>query len=430
MNNMFLKLPPYKLLQSFITTRFRNFQDRESLETFQQRKLQKHLAWVKENSQYYKAIDIDVFESIPLMDRELFMQYFDDLNTIGLAKTEAFKLALKAEESREFESRLKGVTVGLSSGTSGNRGLFLASDAERYDWAGTILAKLLPEVISQRQRVALFLRSNSNLYTSVRSNRIAFKYLDLDSDIYAQITELNHFQPTVLVSPPSRLRLIAEHSELLNFQPRKVFAGAELLEEIDKAFIEDVFDVKVRQIYQATEGFIAVACEQGNLHFNEDVFYIEKEYIDKATGRFVPILTDFRRTSQPVIRYRLNDLLRDVECSCASVHQALRVEGREDDVFKFVNTSGHQELVFPDELRDCAANLLPHGLEHFEIQQTSPHELNVKLDPMDQSLKEKMEQALTHLFQKKSIDLPELVFGVYDFKSSSTKLRRIIVTKH
>lgn len=417
-------------MQSFVTTRFRNFKSRSQLERFQQRKLKQHLQWVKVHSSYYDSVDMSKFSEIPVMNRELFMKHFDELNTVGAKKADAFQIALGAEESRNFEPRLNNITVGLSSGTSGNRGLFLASDSERYDWAGTILAKLLPEVVTQKQRVALFLRSNSNLYTSVRSNRIEFQYFDLDSDVVEQITKLNRFQPTVLVSPPSRLRYLAEHADLVDFQPRKIFAGAERLELIDKLIIEKVFETDIKQIYQATEGFIAIACEQGKLHFNEDIFIVEKEYVDKSSGRYIPILTDFRRKSQPVIRYRLNDLLREVQCECGSVHQALEVEGREDDVFEFNDLTGNLKKVFPDELRSCIEALLPQGLEHYELKQLSSNRISVRLNPLNEAMKSSFELTFKNFCNQKEVVLPNMIYDVYNFESNSVKLRRVIRAIH
>ena len=54
------------------------------------------------------------------------MERFDSINTRGVKRNEAFDLAIKAEKSRDFESMIDGVTIGLSSGTSGNRGVFFS----------------------------------------------------------------------------------------------------------------------------------------------------------------------------------------------------------------------------------------------------------------------------------------------------------------
>jgi len=51
--------------------------------------------------------------------------------TAGIRLEGAWKLALTAERMRDFSTTLHGLTVGLSSGTSGSRSVFLASAAER-----------------------------------------------------------------------------------------------------------------------------------------------------------------------------------------------------------------------------------------------------------------------------------------------------------
>lgn len=48
------------------------------------------------------------------------------------------------------------------------------------------------------------------------------------------------------------------------------------------------------------------------------------------------MVTDLERKAQPIIRYRLNDILveRKEPCGCGSPFLALeKIEGREDDVF-------------------------------------------------------------------------------------------------
>jgi len=61
------------------------------------------------------------------------------------------------------------------------------------------------------------------------------------------------------------------------------------------------------------------------MHLNEDILIFQREYIDKSTGRFMLIITDFRRTAQPIIRDRLNDiLLENTEpCQCGSLFRRI-----------------------------------------------------------------------------------------------------------
>jgi len=81
---------------------------------------------------YYQGYDLGDLESLPVIDKAIMMENFDTLNTAGISKDEAFSVALKAERSRDFTISIRNITIGLSSGTSGNRGLFLASPKERY----------------------------------------------------------------------------------------------------------------------------------------------------------------------------------------------------------------------------------------------------------------------------------------------------------
>ena len=130
---------------------------------------------------------------------------------------------------------------------------------------------------------------------------------------------------------------------------------AEVLEKEDEEYLKRVFGREViHQVYQCTEGCLATTCSRGTLHLNEDIVHIGREYLDQR--RFVPIVTDFERKAQPIIRYRLNDILveRERPCGCGSPCLALeKIEGREDDLFSFQNSRGEEKMIFPDFLRRC-----------------------------------------------------------------------------
>ncbi|MGL5626116.1 MAG: hypothetical protein ACRDDW_01190 [Candidatus Rhabdochlamydia sp.] len=111
--------------------------------------------------------------------KKIMMEHFSTFNTKKIDKEKAFKLALSAEQTRNFHTSLNGITIGLSSGTSGNRGLFLVSEAERLAWCGNILAKILPKSPWRCQKIALFLRANSPLYETISSKTLSFAYFDL-----------------------------------------------------------------------------------------------------------------------------------------------------------------------------------------------------------------------------------------------------------
>lgn len=331
------------------------FRDRAGLKRWQKRRLRRHLSFVARHSAIYRGKRR--LEDFPKIDKSFMMRNFKELNTVGIGRKEAEDFAVRAERERDFVPRLRGVTVGLSSGTSGRRGIFLVSEAERMRWAGYILAKFLPGSIRKAYSIAFFMRADSNLYQSVGSRRIRFYFFDIYRDMEEHRKRLEEIRPQILVGQPSVLLMLAEEQErgTLRICPERVISIAEVLEKADEARLKRVFGQEViHQVYQCTEGCLAATCRCGTLHLNEDVVYIEREYLDEC--RFVPVVTDFERRAQPIIRYRLNDILKERKepCNCKSPCLALeKIEGREDDVFIFQGKEGGQKRVFPDFIRRC-----------------------------------------------------------------------------
>lgn len=96
-------------------------------------------------SPFYHDITIknEIFSQYPVMNKSIFMKYFNSINTKEIDYKEAWDIALKAEKTRDFSPMKDNVTIGLSSGTSGNRGIFLASESERLLWVSCILDRVI-----------------------------------------------------------------------------------------------------------------------------------------------------------------------------------------------------------------------------------------------------------------------------------------------
>lgn len=307
-------------------------------------------------SPYYRvaASQHKALPDYPKVNKSLFMEHFDQINTRGIQKEAAFKLALEAETSRNFSPMINGVTIGLSSGTSGNRGIFLASEKERAQWVACVLDRVIG-ISFKKRKVAFFLRANSNLYDSVKSKLLSFTFFDLMDELELQIPVLNALQPTILVAPASVLEILGtfQTAGSLKISPQKIISVAEVLYPETRAQLEKTFNQTIHQVYQCTEGMLAATCEEGTLHFNEDFLFIEKLFVDEDQQRFHPVITDLIRSSQPIVRYELNDLVTEKKsCPCGSKHLAIaQIEGRSDDILYFPNFEGKIKRVFPDFIR-------------------------------------------------------------------------------
>ncbi len=415
----------------------RKFRTRDQLHAWQNYRIQKFLRQVLPRSpfyqSYYSGYKLEDWQQFPLINKSIMMTNFDRLNTVGITQPEAMAIAIKAEENRDFRSTIRGYTVGLSSGTSGSRGLFLVSPEEQQAWAGIILAKALPGSILNRQKIAFFLRANSNLYETVRQKRIQFQYFDLFQVLDEHIARLNHYQPTILVAPASMLRLLAE-AQLRNqlaILPQRIISVAEVLDPLDEQVIRRVFNQPVHQLYQCTEGFLATTCEHGTLHLNEDILVIQKDYIDYDSGRFMPIITDFNRTTQPIIRYQLDDILteRKMPCSCGSVLTAIdQIEGRCDDIFYLPSCDrSHLVPVFPDLIRRTII-CTSEAIQEYAVVQTEKSIRIYLKAPENQwlSITSRLESRFNQLLNQVGCQVPPIYFNRYEVRvSHDKKLRRV-----
>jgi len=429
------------LLAQYLRIRFgRRWKDRAAFERWQERQVLRRLRFVREHSPFYRELwgerPLAQWRQFPMIDKAVMMEHFDRLNTAGILKDQAMEVALEAERTRNFQPRIGDITVGLSSGTSGSRGLFLVSDREQAAWAGAILAKLLPRPLWKGEKIAFFLRANSNLYEAVRGGKLQFEYFDLLEPIERHVARLETYQPGIIAAPPSVLRLLAEEKRegRLNAQPHRIISVAEVLDPIDARVIEEAFGLPILQVYQCTEGFLASSCSHGTLHLNEDIVHIEKEYVQGEYGvrKFVPIVTDFSRTTQPIIRYRLNDLLTEAAkpCPCGSVFTAIeRIEGRCDDIFYMEKEIGGPLVpVFPDFITRSVLAASADIEEYRVIQRDvkSMHiELQLAADADRIDVERRVAASIELLLERLECRLPDLTFGEYSFAPGLQKLRRV-----
>jgi putative adenylate-forming enzyme len=370
----------------------RTFKSREQLEAYQGKKLRAFLHWLTNHSQYFstyrriglsKEIGVYPLSKFPLMNKEVMMRHFDEMSTVPLPVSTIMNVARDAEATRDFQATIDGYTVGLSSGTSATRGAFIVSPKEKAQWAGTILAKLLPDGLFAGERVALFLRADSGLYQTVDSPFLKFRFFDLLTDFQQNSLAVAEYRPTILVAPAQVLRQLALEvmHEGLQLTPKRVVSVAEVLEPQDKELLERVFG-DVHQVYQATEGFLASTCEHGTLHLNEEYLHVEKEWQDEEHRRFVPIITDFTRNTQPIVRYRLNDVLvaKKYPCKCGRVTQAIEaIEGRCDDMLLLRKWSGDEQPVFADAISRILAQALPLQAD-YRLTQVNDNSLKLVAD--------------------------------------------------
>jgi len=417
----------FLILSNFLIIRFQKRIYRNKIKRLQHKKwknFQKTLLL----SPFYKKLVLNkiAFEHFPLMNKSLFMENFNTINTQNIDLNEAFDIALQAERSRDFSDKIGEVTVGLSSGTSGNRGVFLATEKERAQWVAAVMDRVLGFTLKKRS-VAFFLRANSNLYSSVKSNVLDFQFFDLFDSIESHIERLNELKPNLIVAQPSMLLELADAflEGKLKISPQKIISVAEVLYPEDKKKLAKVFNQVIHQVYQCTEGFLASSCSEGNLHFNEDFLIIEKNYLDDSKERFHPVITDLLRESQPVVRYELNDIIIEkTNCSCGQKTLAIKqIEGRSDDVLVFKNDENKDVTIFPDFFRR-AIIMADEDIIDYMLVQYSRLEIKLYVSG-SKEIYEKAKSGVEELLKKYKISDVNINRSIESLHEKGNKLRRI-----
>ncbi|RQP05911.1 MAG: adenylate synthase [Paracoccus sp. BP8] len=416
-------------LTAFLHSRHgRGFASRARIEAHHAAAFRRFRAQVMPRSPFYRGMADRPLEALPRMDKARLMAHFSAINTCGIDRDRAMQIAIRAEASRDFRPLIGDVSVGLSTGTSGQRGLFLATPRERRLWAAIMLGRYWPE-LWRRQRVAFFMRADNALYRSLSNALVRFAFFDLLSPFEAHLPRLAELNPSVLIAPARILALLAERQAAggLALAPRRVISVAETLSPEDAALIERAFGIRVDQVYQATEGVLAMTCRLGHLHLNERWLRIDRDVIDRATGAFCPIIHDFTRESLPILNYRLDDvLIPDPEpcpCGCASQRIA-RIEGREDDMLWWTSATGPR-LITSEAIRTAIA-CLPQALRDYRVIQRGAV-LHLWLDGAAWGTEAALRTGLAAMARRLGCTLPELAFHHGLPPETGAKRRRIRV---
>jgi putative adenylate-forming enzyme len=374
----------WKVVSEYVGARWRFRHLRgEALARYQEKAAVAAAAFALAHSPFWRrhagSLPAERWREFPIIDKATMMASFQDANTHGISADEALAVALKQEETRDFSTTVRGLTVVLSSGTSGHRTISLVSPDEQSRFVGFLLARMLDGLpLWRRHRVAFFLRSNSNMYEATRSPLIDFRYFDLTLT-RAQIAErLQELQPDILVGPPGLLAIVADVVEegALSIKPSFVLSGAEVLEPQVKERLERLLGsagrphpgTTVRDIYHTSEGPLGVTCRAGRMHLQEDVAVVELEPL--GGDRFTPVMTQLFRRALPLLRYRMNDVVvvGDEQCPCGSAFRVIKsVEGRCDDIFYLRRSDESLTGVFPDQVR--RAVLETEGVSDYRVEQ-------------------------------------------------------------
>lgn len=388
--NLFRSVADYATL-----VRRRNRWSRRRLEAYQLEAVRSLLARAVRDSPFYRNLyggrvpaSLEEFRTFPTIDKATMMASFDALNTAGLSLADASAWAMAKERNKDWLGYYRDrYVVGLSSGTSGNRGIYVTPRELTERLPAVFLARGGVPLSLLPFRILFLLRVFSQGFSDISSPLIHLSYLGTMEPAERIVAEADRLRVNVLMAPPSLLRTLLPLVGRLRTRVRLVVTYAEVLEDEEKSRLERAFGCRVVQIYQASEGQMGSPCREGTLHVNEDLVYVE---LYDAAGRPVTgpgpaaasmVVTNLVNEVQPLIRYRMNDLVElGPPCPCGSSFRTIRrVLGRNDDVLYLMGADGSLRPLFPDLV---ARWIITEDatVREFRVEQADARTLSVRLD--------------------------------------------------
>lgn len=355
---------------------------RAEFERARMARFRRFAAYVMRNSPYYRRVmrerDIDPDqcspEQFPVLTKADLIEHFDEIVTVrDVTRRSIEEFLQKSQDSGDLF--LGRYHVIHTSGSSGQVGYFV------YDpraWAhGIAQVANVPSlgVMLRRRRVAFIGAVDGHfagvsMAGGVRSlpfNLIyTGRFFDINAPIAKAIDGMNAFQPDIVIGYGTALgELAAKQLEgVLKIRPRNISNSGESLPTATRELIERAFGRCLRNVYSCSEHLIMGVREAKSqaMRLCEDALIFEMS--DDHT-----LVTNLYNRAQPLIRYRMGDVLRPVESDEHSPYRSIaEVVGRVEQVARFVNGRGVTDGISPHSINEL---LIPH-VRRFQMRITGP----------------------------------------------------------
>ncbi|MGW5051431.1 phenylacetate--CoA ligase family protein [Actinokineospora sp. NPDC004072] len=351
--------------------------------------------------------------ALPVVNKQALMAHFDDWVTdpeLTEKKARGF-----VNDPRLLGQRLLGqYTVTTTSGTTGTHGIFV-QDSHALAVAGAMMARMLGSLLTARdaakiltagRRIALVVPTGGHFATTTAAARMtadpkrakSVGVFSVHDPLPQLVDALNQFRPAILAPYATVGAMLASEAEAgrLHIDPTLIVLAAEGLPPAEYDRIAATFGATVGTSYAANEvPFLSYSCDQHWLHVNAD--WVILEPVD-ANHHPVPagqpshtvLVSNLANRVQPILRYDLGDsvLARPDPCECGNPLPAIRVQGRASDLLTFTTPTKREVTLSPLALATLVERI--PGIDLFQIVQTTPTTLQIRLQPRSGAEPEQM----------------------------------------
>lgn len=162
------------------------------------------------------------FYRLPTIDKTIMMAHFSILNTCGLDKDKVMAYALEKELNKDYLGYyLDEYVVGLSSGTSGNKGLYITPKSMTKRLPGVFLSRGGISLKELPLRILFCLRVFSQGFDDINAPLLKLKYISTMTPVNEVIQTLNMTKTNLLMAPPSFIRQLLPEIDQIKVKLKK-----------------------------------------------------------------------------------------------------------------------------------------------------------------------------------------------------------------
>lgn len=346
--------------------------DAERLRAHQDRALTELLRTAATRSPFHRdrlggidpgSLTVERLPELPVMTKAEMMDRFDDVVTdrrLSRALVEGHLASLDQEPDLLLDRYL----VIASGGSSGTRGVFVMTQDDAVEFGASIMrsgiARLLPLLgwpppfrIPIAFVVAPKAIHATRALSPVSAAMADLTYVPVTLPIDEIAGRLEPAQPMILFGYPSVTAALGDAAAAgrLSIAPKMVITSSEQLTADHVTRIERGFGTPPANSFGSSEGLIGSAPPGSDeFTFASDRCIIE--FVDDA-DRPVPagtaahhlLVTNLANHIQPLIRYRLDDVMTELPADPVHGHQRALVSGRNDELVRVGDVVMHPHAV-------------------------------------------------------------------------------------
>lgn len=398
------------MLQSMRLCRQFSSLNSEEREKIRNKRLTEIVSWAKEKSPVYHELYKDIgkeytLTDLPIVTKGQLMSQFDQWITDQSVKL----LGIEAFMEKSDNIGRKIMNKYLIYTTSGSTGTPLVALCDKTTNNMMVAINALRSFARKEDMRSFVLRGGKSIGVfategfylsngSIRARQLAMPWKKKQFTVTSAllpieeiVEQLNRFKPVMLGGYPSNLELLIDEkkSGRLHINPTIIMTGGEYLSENLRNELTNTFGCFVQTSYSCTEGgTIACECINHHFHVNDDWLFIEpvdhnNQPVPDGVQADKVLLTNLFNYTQPFIRYEITDrvIMHHEQCPCGNPSPWLTIEGRTDDVVRFV-IDNTKEIKIPP-LAIYATLKEVHSLRRFQVIVCAENKVELRLEPND-----------------------------------------------